>query len=194
MKYFTFILSALILFSCSDEPSEEVITNEITQDTLIEEKTTGKDTAVTEELAVQENELTIDDFPKKWFKLTEQNQDYIVFSPCEAETSQLWLEEDNGAWYVTVLYGQDSQRFKILNFDAYEEKRDNFQVVYGMIVLENPDYPDMDAEMYEYLWNKDLMFCNFYGFFQDETMMVSEQNLDNYEFVKEDCSYLEENE
>jgi len=190
MKRITFILITLMLVACSSETPEEVNVEETTQDTLIEQSTEGKDTTASQELAVQENPLSIENFPKKWFQLTEQNQDYIIYKYCEADVQQLWIEQDGTDWYVLVIYGQESQRYKVIEFDAYEEERENFQVMYGSFVLENPDYPDMDVEMYDYMWNKDLMFCTFNGFFQDETMMVSEGNKDNYETVKENCDHL----
>ena len=192
MKRIALAVACLILISCGEEPETDEIVNVPPQDTVSIENTEPKDTSqAAQELAVQENALTIEDFPNKWFKLTEQNQDYVIYKYCEAETQQLWIEKEDNIWYVTVLYGQDSQRYKVIEFDAYEEERENFQVMYGSFILENPDYPDMDVEMYDYLWNKDLMFCTFSGFFQDETMMVSAKNKSNYELVKEDCDYLE---
>ena len=144
------------------------------------EKISIKDTIEEITIAVQENPLTIESFPKNWFKLDELNQEYVINQYCEAETQQIQILKEGEDWFVLVIYGQDSQKYKIIEFDAYEETRENFEIIYGSFVLENPDYPDMDVELYDYMWNKDLMFCNFEGFFQEKTMMVSDINKDNY--------------
>ena len=193
MKHFVPLFLILILFSCSNNNHEE---NEIldTIDTTTTQKISAKDTIEEPNLAVQENPLSIENFPKIWLKLDELNQEYIINQYCEAETRQLRILNEGEDWFVLVLYGQDSQRYKIIEFDAYEETRENFEIMYGSFVLENPDYADMDVELYDYMWNKDLMFCNFEGFFNEKTMMVSEKNKGNYETVKENCDYLQDNE
>jgi len=112
---------------------------------------------------------------------------------CEAETQKLSIENDDKlGWRILVSYGQDAIWYKVIEFEAYDEVKENFQIIYGTFVLENPDYPDMDVELYSFSWNKDLMFCSFEGFFKDKVMMVSEQNKPNYKLVKENCDYLDD--
>ncbi len=193
-KIFGLCLIASV-WACSNEtPIKQDDINETKIDSTNTTKP-AKDTLNAPITAVQENPLTIEDFPKKWFKLDpidENSEEYVINKYCEAETQQLWIEQEDNGWFVYVLYGQDGQKYKIIEFEAYEEERELYQVMYGTFILENPDYPDMDVELYDFMWNKDLMFCNFNGFFQDEAMMVSEQNKDNYGLIEENCDYLED--
>ena len=193
MRFFISLFLIVILFSCSNNtPIENEATNKI--DSSIVGQIDTPQTTKTPNLAVQENPLTIESFPKNWFKLDKLDDNYVINQYCEAETQQLRIIKEKESWFVLVIYGQESQKFKVIEFDAYEETRENFEIMYGSFVLENPDYPDMDVELYDYTWNKDLMFCYFQGFFNDRTMMVSEKNKDNYEIIKENCDYLNETE
>ena len=193
MKFTSLLFSLLILFSCSNDNQNENEKISATE-TVKTEKAHPIDTIKEINLAVQENPLTIEDFPKTWFLLDELEDSYIINEYCEASTQQLVINKEGNDWFINVFFGQDGEKYKIIEFDAYEETRENFEIIYGSFILENPSYPDMDVEMYDFMWNKDLMFCNFEGFFQDKAMMVSEQNKDNYETVTENCDYLQENE
>jgi hypothetical protein len=190
MKVIYFFVIALILGSCSSS-SEKIESVKSDLDTTNSEVIIKEEPSTNEtNLAVQENPLSIEDFPKVWLMLDKIEDEHVINEYCEAETKTLRIIKEDEQWFIHVIFGQDGQKFKIIEFDAYEEERENFQIMYGSFILENPDYPDMDVEMYDYTWNKELMFCTFNGFFQDEAMMVSEENKNNYKIIKEDCDYL----
>lgn len=193
MKKITLLLSILVTISCSDNSTTDELAKAASTELIPEKEMDIDSTTIIEEksnMAVQENPLTLYTFPKVWYQLDQVEDEYIINEYCEATTPQIKITQEDSIWYVYVIYGQDGQRYKVIDFDAYEETRENFEIVYGSFVLENPDYPDMDVELYDYMWNKDQQFCRFEGFFQDPTMMVSEQNKDNYRIVKENCDYL----
>ncbi|MCB0400884.1 MAG: hypothetical protein KDD41_02270 [Flavobacteriales bacterium] len=189
--YLLLLLSSFL--ACSSEETRRETIDELPVDSNVAEVSQPDENGMAPEDAVQENPLTIEDFPHKWYMLNpkeENSEEYVINKWCEAETQQIQISKEGEDWFVYVLLGQDSERFKIIEFDAYEEERELYQVMYGSFVLENPYQPEADPEIYEYMWNKDLMFCHFDGFFQDGAMMVSEQNKDQYELIEEDCDYL----
>ena len=192
MKKLLGISLLVFIYSCNNETIKNEIIDEGHTDTSTIVEPVIETTTDTINLAVQENPLTIEDFPKRWYKLDKQDEDFVVNEYCEAETKQLSIEyNDEIGWRVLVSYGQDGMWFKVVEFEAYEEMKENFEVMYGTFILENPDYPDSDPELYSFSWNKDLKFATFEGFFQEEITMVSKQNLDNYELIKENCDYLD---
>lgn len=142
------------------------------------------------------SEFTLDDFPKKWFLLSEKSkgsEELIINDWCEAEIEQINIEKDaSGNWMFFVLYGQDSDVFNLISFEATEKEMELYQVVSGHFVLERPNYEGKDTVTYDFMWNKDLMFCHFEKFFSENAMMVSEKNRDNYETIEEKCDYLNE--
>ena len=98
MKRILFILVASIIVSCSSETTketQEVINNDSTT-TELEEPVTSDEIAPNE--AVQENPLTIEDFPKKWYMLDpreEGSEELVINKWCGAETQQIHIENDN---------------------------------------------------------------------------------------------------
>lgn len=195
MKNLLAIFVLIIICSCTNKKTNIETTEGIAEDTLsiVDSKIEVSEDTIN--LAVQENPLTIEDIPNKWYKLDKQGEGFVINEYCEAETQKLSIEnQERHGWRILVSYGQDSQWFKIIEFEAYEEVRENFEIIYGTFILENPDYPDSDPELYDFMWNKDLHFATFGGFFQEETRMVSILNKDNYELIIENCDYLDEDQ
>ena len=97
-----------------------------------------------ENVVHQTSNFTIEKLPKKWFRLdpeTKNSEEYVINDWCEAEIEQLLVEQDKeGNWVVTVLYGQDSDQFKLIDFMAEEKEMELYQVVEGNFVVEKPTY------------------------------------------------------
>ncbi|MDF1672377.1 MAG: hypothetical protein P1U41_02670 [Vicingaceae bacterium] len=195
MKNLLGIFVLIIMCSCTNEETNIETTEDIIEDTL---SIIDSDVKVIEDTinqAVQENPLAVEDIPNEWYRLNKQGEGFVINEYCEAETQKLSIEyQERHGWRILVSYGQDSQWFKIIEFEAYEEKRENFEIIYGTFIIENPDYPDSDPELYDFMWNKDLQFATFGGFFQEKARMVSIQNKNNYELIKENCDYLNEDQ
>jgi hypothetical protein len=140
-------------------------------------------------------EFTLENFPKKWFMLNKENKtsdEFVINKWCEAETQQITFEKDDSDnWVIYVNYGQEADKFNLLDFKATEKKIELYQVVSGHFVIKKPDYAGGETVDYNFMWNKDLMFCNFYEFFGETAMMVSEQNKSNYKTIEENCDYLQ---
>jgi hypothetical protein len=191
MKLFAIIISLLLLISCnnSNAPDELVILDEVPVETL---NTDTVEEEVSTNSAVQENPLTMADIPQIWYKLEKMNDEEVIHQYCEAETQQLQFEQENGGWFILVIYGQDSQRYKVLEFEGYEEFINQQTIIKGMFIIENPSYPDMDTEMYDFIWNTNDKYGVFEGFFNESTKMVSDKNKSSYRTIKENCDYLNE--
>lgn len=195
MKNWLVLIIAVFFYSCTNETVSEEKVEILNNDSLIE-KASFKDSTTNSELAVQENPLTIEDIPKRWFKLNlQESKQYTINEWCEIQSSTIeFVQNDTQDWEVLVSYPTDSKSFKIIGFDASEISNDYETIIEGNFIIENPDYPDMDPEIYSFSWNKGMMYATFGGFYENETRMVSEQNKDNYELVKENCDYLDEDQ
>lgn len=142
------------------------------------------------------SKFVMDDFPKKWLLLNPKSkgsEEMVINDWCEAEIEQINIEKDaSGNWMFYVLYGQDSDVFNLISFEATEKEMELYQIVSGHFVLERPSYMGKDTVTYNFMWNKDLMFCYVEKFFSETAMLVSEKNSGNYETITEECDYLNE--
>lgn len=191
MKNCLLLLPLAFIFSCSGNEASQ------NEDPVLPEKDTSMalvaDTIPKKEAKEEPSskKVSIEDFPKKWYVLTPNEDGYMIFHDCEAEDQQIWIEKnENNGWEITVVYGQDSQEFKLVSFEAEEEEVELMQVVSGQFIIENPRYPDADPEIYDFMWNKDEQFGRFEGFFNEPAMMVDEAHKSEYPEKSENCDYL----
>lgn len=135
--------------------------------------------------------FSLEDFPKKWLLLSQmEDGDYAIYKYCDAQIEQIWLEHnEQRGLVITVLYGQDADEFKLVHFEATREYYEQYDVVVGHFVVEIIMNPDMDPEVYDFMWNQELKFATFDGFYQDQVTMVNENEADNYERLFEECDW-----
>lgn len=189
MKRILFFLVLAVLFSCKDSNKKNENPNPLISEEAVE---MVEETVEESETEIGPVEISLEEFPKRWYMLLGEDGEFVIFKYCYAELQQVWVDQtEDGGWEVSVLYGQDSQEFRVVDFEATEETQEQFRVVSGQFILQNPYQPDMDPEIYEFWWNKDRMFGFFSGFFNEDAYMVSEGNKDNYEVVVEECDYDE---
>lgn len=194
-KLLGLFLVVFLFWSCGNQPAKNDFIEEDKNDTVALLKPDIKELKAPID-AVQENPLTIEDIPKKWYKLDtkkDESGEFVINDYCEMLSERLDIEyDDELGWRILAQHVNDGLWYKLVAFDAYEEVKDGNEIIYGTFILENPYYPDMDTEMYSFTWNKSLKYGVFGGFFQNDTRMVSELNKDSYEWVEENCDYLDE--
>lgn len=196
MKNILTILLLIFIYSC-DNQTEQINKNNNIETTPTDTLPTTKE--IDDEIEIDKEDdiaITIEDIPKTWYKLNlQESKQYTINEWCEIQSIQLEIEKnENGGWQILASYPTDSKRFKIIGFDASETSNENESIISGNFIIENPDYPDMDPDIYSFYWNKGMMYATFDGFFENETRMVSELNKQHYELVKENCDYLDEDQ
>ncbi len=192
MKRLLLLFIVLLIASCknpnskTEESTGDTKAKDSTELTVEEPSSSETETAVTN--STEPQAVTLEDLPKKWYMLSGENGEFYIYKYCYAEIRQLWIEQDeDGGWSIAVIYGQDGDRLKGVSFEAASELQEQFEVVSGYFVLQSPHEPDMDPEIYDFWWNKDLGFGSFSGFFSEDTYMTPEESLDQYEVIEEEC-------
>jgi hypothetical protein len=197
MKPIIFSIITLFILSCNNETIIEEPNNIDTIEDNQTKNNTIKDSTINEVVEnIESKSIEIEDIPKKWYKLNlQESKQYTINEWCEIQSIQLEIEKNgNDGWQILVSYPTDSRRFKIIGFEASETATENETIISGNFIIENPDYPDLDPDIYSFYWNKGMMHATFSGFFNEDTRMVSELNKHHYELVKENCDYLDEDE
>lgn len=137
--------------------------------------------------------FTLDEFPKKWIKLScEPNgESCVIYHYCEAELPQIIIEPEYGdKWVLWALYGQDSESWIIKEFAAAEKEMELMQIVEGTMKLVK-ETDESNVTNVSFMWNKDEVFCNFTGIFHgEENFFVNEEERSYYEEEEEDCTGL----
>ena len=179
-------LCVFAFFSCGNQPEgssqkdETEVQDSLTEESLVVEK---KQAPV---------EVFLEDFPKKWVGLSEEEGNYenlVIYNYCEAETQFFELTADKGdSWNIYIAYGQDGDICEVENFKATQEEQKLMQIVNGS--FEYRISPEEGLRVVSFSWNKDEKFAHFSGIGLISEYFVPEEDKSSYEMIDEDCDGL----
>ena len=67
-------------------------------------------------------------FPHKWVALTKRGGEYVIFTPCNADNRELFLNNDHGKYRLSENMGEDGIEYDILEFKQANETKVEIKV------------------------------------------------------------------
>lgn len=122
MKKTIYLFLCLLAFACN-QTSKPIGDPEAT-DAISAKIDSTSDTEKSSNINKGENQLStlIKDFPKKWQHISNENEEFIFFYPCDAELSTIEIKAGaNGTYKLHYLSGQEGETFELVAMRKWEE-------------------------------------------------------------------------